>query len=59
MASKFDKLMMAGLTAWAINNVASAYFSGFQTVPAESCRSFFTIKSSHPIFFPYKLSSPS
>jgi hypothetical protein len=33
--------MMAGLTAWAINNVASAYFSGFQTVPAESCRSFF------------------
>jgi len=38
MSSRFDKLMMAGLSTAVINNVVSSYFSGFATQPAAMCR---------------------
>ena len=36
--SRFDKVMMTGLSMAAVHNVVSAYYSGFPTEPAASCR---------------------
>ena len=57
MASRFDKLVMTGLAAAAINNLASAYFSsGFPTDPAEKFRSKY-VYDRLPLLF--VMSSPS
>ena len=38
MASRFDKAVMTGMALAALNNVVSAYYSGFPTEPAARCR---------------------